>query len=215
LIAGFEVLRPLRLLDLAALDRVAGDPEGSMLDPDFIRGSKRREFLRGLSRRISRPVMPDNQPLDFVPTQAIADFLANWGRPPLDGIIYPSVQIGLSRPVLGRSRDMRNVVLFQRAARVQELDIPTGTEISVSNGDLTSFGDLVSFFSIVLDDGPDATYEVSEEVPSPAPPPDPSEQDDAMLRFSFFLEAHHVLSIRIESRSSQVTRRRVERQPSA
>jgi len=63
LIAGFEVTRQLRLLDLTALDLVA-DEQGSIFDAAYIYRLKRAEFLRGLSRRISRPVMPANQPRD-------------------------------------------------------------------------------------------------------------------------------------------------------
>ena len=49
-------------------------------------------FLRSLSRRITRPVMPDDEAMDFLVTQAIADFLATESSTSLDCIFYPSIQ---------------------------------------------------------------------------------------------------------------------------
>ncbi|MCB2401972.1 RES family NAD+ phosphorylase [Rhizobium ruizarguesonis] len=53
----------------------------------------------------SRPVMPDDQEFDYLPTQAVADFLATETVTPLDGIIFPSVQVAGGK---------QNVVLFTR-----------------------------------------------------------------------------------------------------
>ena len=66
------------------------------------------------------PVMPDDESSEYLVTQVIADYLANLRAPILDGILYPSVQDGSSG----------NVVLFHKSARVQELDIPGGAEVS-------------------------------------------------------------------------------------
>jgi hypothetical protein len=73
LIGGFRIIRPLKLLDLEALEFV-DDEEGSIFDGVFVARSKRAQFLRGLSRLISRPVMPGDQPRDYLPTQAVATF---------------------------------------------------------------------------------------------------------------------------------------------
>jgi hypothetical protein len=214
LIAGFEVIRPLKLLDLTALDLVA-DEKGSIFDTNYIHRLKRAEFLRGLSRRISKPVMPDNQPRDYLPTQAIADYLATATNPPLDGIIYPSVQAGPSHPIFGGSENKRNVVLFHKVARVQSLEILEGTDISVSD-DTTGLNRVTTltprFWSLLpLDDGPEAKYTVFEKVVGAAPlPDDPDDQDDAPLKLSS-LEVHHVRGIRIDSISSQVQRHRIEK----
>ena len=69
---------------------------------------------------MTMPVMPDDEPFDFLATQAVADFLATNTNPSLDGILYPSVQGGEGK---------LNLVLFHKAARVQPLDIPQGTVI--------------------------------------------------------------------------------------
>jgi hypothetical protein len=64
--------------------------------------------------------MPDDEPFEYLATQAVADFLATNANPPLDGILYPSAQGGEGE---------LNVVLFHKAACVQSLDIPKGSEI--------------------------------------------------------------------------------------
>ncbi|WP_173935154.1 RES family NAD+ phosphorylase [Chelativorans sp. Marseille-P2723] len=96
---------------------------------------------------MSRPVMPDDQLSDYLPTQAVADFLATESKVPLDGIIFPSVQangLGL------------NVVLFQKSSRVDELDIPKGTEVA-------------SHSHVTDEDGSYPDYTVYETVPPPEP----------------------------------------------
>jgi hypothetical protein len=141
LVGQFEMLRPLRLLDVEAFQSIF--VEGSIFDPEFLGRLKKAKFLAGLSSRITRPVMPDDEPFDYLVTQAIADYLASREVPGIDGIIYPSVQGGSNR---------RNVVLFHKAARVELLNLPPGTEIS---GDLYAYDD----------EGGRAEYTVIEEVP--------------------------------------------------
>jgi hypothetical protein len=145
----FDLVRPARLLDIEALSRVRA--VGSVFDPQFLPALQKAKFLRFLSRRISLPVMPDDEPFEYLVTQAIADYLAESNQPNLDGIIYPSVQSGSER----------NVVLFHKSARVSELDIPAGTEIDAR---LESF----------TDDGPEPDYWVWEEVPPVAETAEPS-----------------------------------------
>ena len=128
-VARFELTRSLRLLDLTALKDV--QVTGSIFDAAFGRALERAMFLRSLSQQIARPVMPDDEALDFVVTQAIADFLATESACPLDGIIYPSVQT---------AGDASNVVLFHKAALVEPIDLPAGTQIEASTGYSTEEG---------------------------------------------------------------------------
>lgn len=117
-VARFEIIRPLRLLDLTALSAVA--EEGSIFDPEFGNRLDRAMFLRSLSRRITKPVMPDDQAFEYLPTQAIADFLATESDLAIDGIAFPSVQA---------AGNVLNIVLFHKAALVEPLEFPKGTEI--------------------------------------------------------------------------------------
>ena len=78
-------------------------------------------FLQYLSAKMTRPVMPDDEAFEYLPTQAIADFLATQMDPAIDGIIFPSVQAGDDADL--------NVVLFHKAARVETYEVPKGTSI--------------------------------------------------------------------------------------
>ncbi|AYC34690.1 RES domain-containing protein [Pseudomonas cavernae] len=155
-VAQFSIIRPLKLLDLTALAAVHAP--GSIFDPAFKDKLERVAFLRTLGQKISRPIMPSDKDFDYLPTQAIADFLANENDPPLDGIIFMSAQMKAGR----------NIVLFHKAARVASLNLPKDTEI----GAYTGFSD---------EDGFHAEYRVHEHLP---PEPDPApEQPNEMLPF--------------------------------
>ena len=141
-LAKFNIIRPLRVLDLAALGEVM--ERGSIFDPDYAYRLGRMMFLRTLSNRMARPVMPDDQEMEYLPTQAIADYLSTEGQVPLDGILFPSVQVG---------GNGSNVVLFHKASRSEVLDIPKGTEIR-------------SRTYSVYAEGPEPDYSVTEEIPA-------------------------------------------------
>ena len=79
---------------------------------------------RSLGRRMTKPVMPDDESFEYLATQAIANFLATENEPSLDGIIFQSAQ----------SEEGRNVVLFHKAARVELMQFAPGTELKVPNG---------------------------------------------------------------------------------
>ncbi|HEY1544017.1 MAG TPA: RES family NAD+ phosphorylase [Xanthobacteraceae bacterium] len=143
IVGKFIILRPLRLLDVEALKSVF--VKGSIFDPAFIRKLERARFLGRLSDRITRPVMPNDEPTDYLVTQAIADYLATEAK--LDGIIYPSAQAAGAK---------KNVVLFHHAARVQLMELPKDTELDAHT-------------SMSTEEGPEANYWVWEEVPPEAP----------------------------------------------
>ena len=74
-----------------------------------------------MSDRITRPVMPNDEPSDYLITQAIADYLA--GQAGLDGILYPSAQVA-------NAKKSKNIALFHPSSRVEPLELPPGTELS-------------------------------------------------------------------------------------
>ena len=142
-IARFEIIRPLRLLDLAALVDIT--TEGSVFDPLFKHRLARAKFLRSLTQRITIPVMPDDEPFEYLITQAIADFLATDSSSSIDGILFPSVQAAGSA---------RNVVIFHKSSRVQQIELPPGTKVTARAG----YG---------TEDGWEFDFAVMEEVPLP------------------------------------------------
>jgi RES domain/HEPN/RES N-terminal domain 1 len=122
-VGQFKLTRRVRLLDLKAFAGIL--ERGSTFDPTFARRKERAIFLEGLVRRMTMPVMPSDEALEYLPTQAIADFLASQVEPELDGILFPSVQV---------AGEKVNVVLFHKAARVAEVTYPKGTQLTVHTG---------------------------------------------------------------------------------
>ncbi|WP_431110174.1 RES family NAD+ phosphorylase [Variovorax paradoxus] len=208
-VARFDIIRPLRLLDLTALDGVRDG--GSIFDPSLRDRLERVAFLRTLGQRMTRPVMPDDEAFDYLATQAIADFLATENEPRLDGIIFDSVQ----------SKEGRNVVLFHQAARVEEMELPKDTEITAHTGyDADDEGER------------EFDYRVREEVPKAEAPSPLDESNDPMALVSYFapsyradadfrsvalrvdpmtVEVHHVTWVRVNSHRFAVTRHRGEK----
>lgn len=203
-VAKFDIVRPLRLLDLTALD--GAQDGGSIFDPSLKGRLERVAFLRTLGERMTRPVMPDDEAFDYLATQAVADFLATENEPRLDGIIFGSAQ----------AKTGRNVVLFRKAARVEEMQFPRGTKVAARTG----YG---------TDEGWEVDYGVSEEVPkakSPAPPesqndilsftPQPYEPyrtdgdfREAALRVdASSVEVHHIEWVKVNSTRFAVSRHR-------
>lgn len=93
------------------------------------------------------PVVPDDEALKYIPTQVIAEYLASLDDPTLDGMIYPSVQA---------AKEMKNVVLFHKAAVVAKVKRPEGVKFIVR--DYENY-----------QEGPEIEYSVREEFDSEAP----------------------------------------------
>ncbi len=203
-IGRFDFIRPVKLLDVEALGSVS--VSGSFFDPTYIRRLERAEFLKRLSYRITMPVMPDDEPFDYLVTQAIADYLAVDATPPLDGIIYRSVQ--------GRKNGF-NVVLFHKSALVEPIDLPSGTKVNAHLYEST-------------EDGPEIDYTVWENVP-PKPQDDgfpklghrifphwspDGDYREATLKLDLgSLSVHHVQAVSFKTEPYSVHRHRVEPRP--
>lgn len=114
--ARFEILRPLRILDMDALARIA--VHGSIFDPDYPVRLARAAFLRNFGTEIAQPVMPRDEAFGYLPTQVIADYMGQ--RLGLDGILFRSVQAGRRKNDDGSFP--QNVVLFNHAARVEKVE---------------------------------------------------------------------------------------------
>jgi hypothetical protein len=140
-VAQFDIIRKLRLLDLTSFADVR--ITASLADFGLAGKLEGAVFLRSLGKRLTRLVVSDDDPSDYLATEAMAHFLATEASVPIDGIIFPSVQaIGY----------IFNVVLFYSAARVEPVTVLEPTEISASTGRWT-------------EDGWVEDYEVFDEVP--------------------------------------------------
>lgn len=156
-IGKFKVIRTVKLLDLGALADAYVNT--SYFHSKFLEHKSRAIFLKRLVREISRPVIPEDERVEYLATQAVAEFLANKACPKLDGIIFPSSQTG------GKGR---NVVLFNHARGVERYDLPFNSTIEVSVPERTDT------------DGEDTLSDpifVEETVPSDSPGEEPPESD--------------------------------------
>ncbi len=208
-VARFGIVRPLRLLDLTALSAVVTE-DGSVFDPGWAAKLERATFLRSLSQRITKPVMPDDEAFEYLPTQAIADFLATENEPVLDGVLFPSVQVagvGL------------NVVLFHKAALVEAMEIPAGMEIDASTGSTSEDGWEVDYSVYEQLPPNESTKEKDEEGQcglitflDDAWCADDADSRDPALRIDLeSIKVHVVRSVKFECNAYNVRRHRLEK----
>ncbi len=108
-IGKFQIIRPLRLLDLDAFRHLLIE-QASYFDTDFRCLREKAYFLGRLVSIMSCPVLPSDEDFQYLPTQAVAEYLSEKIEPRLDGLIFPSSQRGGAG---------ENVVLFRRAATVE------------------------------------------------------------------------------------------------
>jgi hypothetical protein len=114
-VGTFHVTRKIRLLDLPRL----GDHWlGSIFDSGYADALSRQKFLETFHWMISRPVQPSDEPLEYIPTQIVAEYVANVLK--FDGILFASAQRGNSESPYGSNveDEFMNVVLFGDAAVV-------------------------------------------------------------------------------------------------
>lgn len=204
----FQLTRPVRLLDVSALHSIY--VEGSIFDPSYLDQLGLAKFMTRLSDRITMPVMPDDEPTEYLITQMIADYLARHPAPGLDGILFPSVQCPGAH---------RNVVLFHHASRVEALQMPDETELSAQQYCST-------------EDGEEPDYHVWEEVP-PAPEakkdktddvlglfdmldvpkfdPDADDRDATLRVLADTISAHHITGVTFATDDFKVRRYRSEK----
>jgi hypothetical protein len=115
-IAKFDILRQLRLLDIEAIK--VGEIKGSIFDPRYKITLEKFNFLRELAYTLTFPVMPDDRE-DYLISQAISEFLAEEKHLGIDGVIFSSVQ----------SDNAINFVLFNKASRVKDIPVNTRTHL--------------------------------------------------------------------------------------
>ncbi len=96
-LSQFTITEAICVLDTT---RFAGKPRPSNLYKEgSVRQAAQWNFMRNFMAQISRPVRPGEEHLDYIPTQAVAEFLANHlevevggKKRKIDAIIYASAQ---------------------------------------------------------------------------------------------------------------------------
>lgn len=103
----FEIIKPLVLMDLSSFNGLY--EVLSLFDPDFETKSSQLNFLRRFEKEVSKPILPGDEVLEYIPTQALVEYLANYHAPKIDGLLYSSTQTNGSG---------KNVVIFNHAADI-------------------------------------------------------------------------------------------------
>jgi hypothetical protein len=126
-VGKFSLLRSVRLLDLTALSFVWHTE--SIFSTEYGHLRNYVAFLEKIERRLARPVLPSDEALEYLPTQAFAAYVQHVMG--LDGVVYRSTQVaGESAPFKPIERSRCNVVFFGRAARVESRVAPKANQDS-------------------------------------------------------------------------------------
>ena len=122
-IGRFQIIRDIRLLDLDILPQVYA--KGSYFDPEYGGRKGHAAFLTKLVGELIRPVMPDKETFEYLPTQVVAEYLAEKVNPRIDGIIFKSSQI---------EAEGQNIILFNNSCGAKPYILPPDTTVIVNYG---------------------------------------------------------------------------------
>jgi len=122
-IGKFEIIRNLRLLNLDLLTQVYA--RGSFFDPEFKTRIGHVAFLKHLVDEFTKPVMPGDEAFEYLPTQIVAEYLAEKVEPKLDGIIFRSSQSG---------EEVKNITLFRNACQIKQFVISPKIKVDIGYG---------------------------------------------------------------------------------
>ncbi|WP_431768084.1 RES domain-containing protein [Pseudomonas fluorescens] len=105
----FRLKREVSLLDFGRFEKADLGPVPSFFDSKYFAKNGRRDFLRYLHDEITLPVLPGME-RNYLTTQVIAEYLATYCKPRIDGVIFKSVQ----------EKSGTNIVLFSHVACAAE-----------------------------------------------------------------------------------------------
>jgi len=88
-VGEFKVQKSLKILDLTKIGILF---TGSIFADDYESRADRRRFLEGFHALIAKPIQPHEEQLEYIPTQAVAEYVSNVLG--FDGILYGSAQLG-------------------------------------------------------------------------------------------------------------------------
>lgn len=117
-VAPFETMRKLRVLDISAMDLIIHEKR-SKFSKETIKRLEKSSFLRTFSKRLTIPVLGKNTENEYLITQAVAEYLSINENLNLDGITFNSTQVGKKNKKVS---DIYNVVLFRKSSAVADAD---------------------------------------------------------------------------------------------
>jgi hypothetical protein len=112
--AKFELTRPIYVLDTTRFE--APMKPLSIFSKDYLKRVEQWSFMNTFARQIAKPISPSDEHLDYIPTQAVAEyflhhhsFKRNGQSAKIEGIIFQSAQLPPNK----------NIVLLGEAAQVR------------------------------------------------------------------------------------------------
>jgi len=122
IIGQFQLENPITIFDLTVLDKLGSDR--SLINDSIANNGgddyeDRLAFLQEFSAEISKPISQDGEALDYMPTQALAEYLAYHYKPNIDAIVYESTQTN------GKGK---NIVFLKHTAKVVNASNPVAGE---------------------------------------------------------------------------------------
>ena len=117
-VAPFEPRKDLRILDISALDALVFSKQ-SVFNPDTIKSWETTAFLKTFSQKMTLPVFGKRQDVEYLITQAIAEYLSVSEKHRLDGISFRSTQVkSNSKKSIQEDDAGYNFVLFSKSSGV-------------------------------------------------------------------------------------------------
>ncbi len=106
----FKVIKSIKVLDLTKFHKLYA--ELSYFDPDFPDKASRLDFLRHFENQISQVILKSDNEIEYIPTQAFIEYLANHFQHKIDAVIYSSSQ----------NKNGKNIVLLNHVAKIKQND---------------------------------------------------------------------------------------------
>ncbi len=150
-VGKFKLLRPVCVLNLPALERWY--ERLSFFEDEFVEKRAFGKFVRNLHDQVRKPILPESATLEYLPTQYLAEYLANHFVPQIDGVLYSSALT---------TKESLNLVLFRRASVVQRPNKVRPRPSSVKIEDLGEFGEIVTFNGVDDEYGADNAADEKE-----------------------------------------------------
>jgi hypothetical protein len=129
-VGRFSTTKDLKFFDFTALSGRLSHSPLSWLDADYEERARRRRLLEYLHEQIAKPVKSGD--IDYVVTQALAEFIRCKTKQNFDGVIFKSVQ----------RAGGTNYVLFDRVSSLNEMLAPDWRakfDIKICTSDVTVY----------------------------------------------------------------------------
>jgi hypothetical protein len=106
IVAKFNLIKPIKVIDLTLLNDFSSKLD--IFEKNYDKLAPIYQFLKRFHEEISKPILPSDEQLQYIPTQVISEYLEQSFKPKVNGIIYRSAQ----------SKNGKNIVLFNSSSMI-------------------------------------------------------------------------------------------------